>query len=172
MILLCQQFVILTLITPPVPCVPTNVVATRNCSQEFVEVTWQVSRGAKNYTASAKDRDGNRLECVSNQTSCRIERIMCSQVYNISVIAVGDTCTSMRSTVVVLPTGTNHQQVCVCISNDVMILTYSLSILCRTMRPHQSHRRSELQQQLCQVNLEQQHQRSVLQGQGGEQRRT
>ncbi|KAM9761579.1 uncharacterized protein fndc7b [Menidia menidia] len=82
------------------PCVPTNVVAKRKCGQSFVEVTWQASRGAKNYTVAALDGHGNRLECESNETSCRLEGITCGQVYNITVVAVDDTCTSMKSSAV------------------------------------------------------------------------
>jgi len=86
------------------------VVAKRNCGQRFVEVTWQASRGAKNYTAAALDGHGNRLECVSNETSCRLEGITCGQVYNISVVAIDDKCTSMRSTTEKLVIGKNWQK--------------------------------------------------------------
>uniref|UniRef100_A0A8C5EQG5 Fibronectin type-III domain-containing protein n=1 Tax=Gouania willdenowi TaxID=441366 RepID=A0A8C5EQG5_GOUWI len=86
------------------PCVPTNLITTRTCSQSFVDVMWQESRGAKNYTAAAVDVDGGRLECVSNQTNCRLEGIMCGQVYNISVAAVDGTCTSTGSPSVRLET--------------------------------------------------------------------
>ncbi|XP_039984445.1 uncharacterized protein LOC120790698 [Xiphias gladius] len=80
-----------------VPCVPTNVVAERNCGQSFVDVTWQASRGAKNYIAAAVGKNGSRLECVSNKTSCSLEGVMCGQVYNVSVVAVDDSCASTRS---------------------------------------------------------------------------
>lgn len=76
---------------------PANVVASRICGQKFVDVTWQASSGAKNYTAAAVDEKGNRLTCVSNQTSCRLAGITCDHVYYISVVAVDDFCTSMMS---------------------------------------------------------------------------
>ncbi|KAK2835181.1 hypothetical protein Q5P01_015665 [Channa striata] len=86
------------------PCVPTNVVVKRNCSQSFVELTWQASSGAKNYTATAVAADGNHLVCKSNTSSCRLEGLTCSQVYNVSVVAVDDACTSAGSHVVKEPT--------------------------------------------------------------------
>ncbi|XP_047442067.1 uncharacterized protein LOC125008801 [Mugil cephalus] len=86
------------------PCVPVNVTAKRDCHQNFVDVMWQASRGAKNYTAIAIDKDGNRQKCVSNGTSCRLEDVACSQVYNITVVAVDDACTSAKSATVKLTT--------------------------------------------------------------------
>uniref|UniRef100_A0A3Q2UY66 Uncharacterized LOC102300190 n=1 Tax=Haplochromis burtoni TaxID=8153 RepID=A0A3Q2UY66_HAPBU len=80
-----------------VPCVPTNVETRRSCSQNFVDVMWQASRGAINYTATALDADGSYLKCTSNETSCRLVDVMCGHVYNISVVAVDNTCTSMKS---------------------------------------------------------------------------
>ncbi|RVE73628.1 hypothetical protein OJAV_G00033020 [Oryzias javanicus] len=49
------------------PCLPINVKATKNCGQNLVEVTWQASAGAKNYSAAAVDGSGQRLECASNE---------------------------------------------------------------------------------------------------------
>ncbi|XP_014901851.1 uncharacterized protein fndc7b [Poecilia latipinna] len=86
------------------PCVPTNVVASRSCGQKFVDVAWQSSRGAQNYTVTAVDGQGSRLTCVSTETSCRLDGVKCSQVYNVSVVAMDDLCSSMRSTPVKLTT--------------------------------------------------------------------
>lgn len=84
--------------------------AKKNCGQSFMEVTWQASRGAKNYTAVAVGKNDSRLECVSNGTSCSLEGVMCGEVYNISVVAVSETCTSSRSLVVEGPTGKDLQK--------------------------------------------------------------
>ncbi|CAB1419900.1 unnamed protein product [Pleuronectes platessa] len=86
------------------PCVPTSVVAERNCGQTFVGVTWQASRGAKSYSVAAVYKDGNGLECLSNTTSCNLEGVMCGQVYNVSVAAVDNNCTSQGSPAVSRPT--------------------------------------------------------------------
>ncbi|PWA21255.1 hypothetical protein CCH79_00009504 [Gambusia affinis] len=80
------------------PCVPTNVLASRTCGQKFVDVAWQSSRGAQNYTVTAVDEQGSRLTCVSTETSCRLDGVKCSNIYNVSVVAMDDLCSSMRST--------------------------------------------------------------------------
>ncbi|XP_008292889.1 uncharacterized protein fndc7b [Stegastes partitus] len=87
-----------------VPCVPTNVTIKRKCGQSFVDVMWQASRGAKNYTVTAMDEDGNSMKCVSNITSCRMKGVMCGKAYNVSVIAMDDACSSMKSPAVKLLT--------------------------------------------------------------------
>ncbi|XP_027882788.1 uncharacterized protein fndc7b [Xiphophorus couchianus] len=84
------------------PCVPTNVLANRSCGQKFVDVAWQSSRGAQNYTVTAVDGQGSRLTCVSTETSCRLDGVKCSNIYNVSVVAMDDLCSSMRSTPVKL----------------------------------------------------------------------
>lgn len=91
--------------SPSAPCVPTNVVVARNCGQSFAQVTWQASRGALSYQAAAKDKDGQRLLCFSDDTSCRLEGLTCSQVYNVGVTAMDDNCTSNESSVEIIQTG-------------------------------------------------------------------
>ncbi|XP_061540147.1 fibronectin type III domain-containing protein 7-like [Phycodurus eques] len=86
------------------PCVPTNVVARTNCGQSFVEVSWQASRGGLHYEAAATHQDGHQLSCASNATSCRMEGLMCSQVYHIAVSAGNDNCFSNESAKVLVLT--------------------------------------------------------------------
>lgn len=98
------------IISPSAPCVPTDVVVRRNCGQSFAQVTWQASRGALSYQASARDKDGQRLLCSSNETSCRLEGLMCSEVYSVGVIAMGDNCNSNQSSAEILQIGKNEQE--------------------------------------------------------------
>ncbi|XP_055364580.1 uncharacterized protein LOC121202196 [Betta splendens] len=86
------------------PCVPSNVMVKRNCSQSFMELTWQASSGAKIYTAVAVGRDNVGHTCVSNTTWCRVDGLSCSQVYDVSVAAADDACTSAGSPAVKQPT--------------------------------------------------------------------
>ncbi|XP_061636365.1 fibronectin-like isoform X2 [Phyllopteryx taeniolatus] len=86
------------------PCVPTNVVARTNCGQSYVEVSWQASRGALHYDAAATPRDGHQLSCASNETSCRMEGLMCSQVCHIVVSAGNNNCFSNESAKVLVLT--------------------------------------------------------------------
>ncbi|XP_067369826.1 mucin-3B [Channa argus] len=113
------------------PCVPTNVVVTRNCGQSFVELAWQESSGARNYTATAAGKDGSHLICVSNTTSCRLDGLTCSQVYNVSVVAVDDACTSVASLVVKHPTAPcppSQLTVSVNCTTNSALLTWNSSI--------------------------------------------
>lgn len=96
---------------PPAPCLPINVTATKNCGQNIVEVSWQASPGAKNYSAAAIDGNGHRLECVSNGTSCRLNGVVCGRNYSVTVAAVDDVCTSKRSSAVQLLSGKDKQKV-------------------------------------------------------------
>lgn len=84
---------------------PTHVVVRGNCSQSFAEVSWRASSGALSYQATASDEDGQRLLCSSSQTSCRLEGLVCSQVYSIGVTASKDNCSSNESSAVTLQTG-------------------------------------------------------------------
>lgn len=97
------------LVCPSAPCVPTNVTVTRNCGQTSTQVTWRASRGAMSYQAAATCDDGRPLTCSSDGTSCRLEGLMCSQVYRVGVTAMGNNCSSNESTVVVLETGNSTQ---------------------------------------------------------------
>lgn len=93
-----------------VPCVPTNVMVERNCGQSSVTVRWDASRGAKNYTAVAVGTDRRRLECSSTETTCMLDYLMCSQVYNVSVFAMHDHCSSMKSDEFTLRTGKDRHK--------------------------------------------------------------
>lgn len=82
---------------------------TKNCSQSFVQVTWQASRGALSYQATAKDSDGQSFACSSDEPSCWLVGLACSQVYNVRVTAIDDTCSSNESSPEILQTGNNKQ---------------------------------------------------------------
>ncbi|XP_072560360.1 uncharacterized protein [Paramormyrops kingsleyae] len=80
-----------------VPCVPTNVTAVRNCQQSSVMLSWAASQGARNYTATALSNSGHRVDCISNNTTCNITGLRCSQNYSVGVMAVSDSCSSLSS---------------------------------------------------------------------------
>lgn len=70
-----------------------------------MDVMWNASRGAIYYQVAALDKDGRRLVCSSNETSCRLEGLKCSQVYNVGVCASDNNCTSNESSAVTVRTG-------------------------------------------------------------------
>ncbi|XP_034531079.1 uncharacterized protein LOC117806306 [Notolabrus celidotus] len=113
-----------------IPCVPTNVVANRVCGQSSVQVTWLESLGAFSYQAAAVDKNGQHLLCSSNGTSCRLEGLMCSQVYSVGVAAVNHNCSSNESSAQTLqtapcpPSQFNALMNC---ANDSAMLTWNSS---------------------------------------------
>ncbi|XP_066528384.1 fibronectin type III domain-containing protein 7-like [Hoplias malabaricus] len=113
-----------TLTLTEVPCVPTNVTVKSTCTNTTV-VTWQASRGALSYMAVAMYSRGPQTQCLSNSTTCNFMDLRCGQVYNISVMAVGNTCTSLRSQSVTLQTApcapTNIHSVIQCSTNAVTL---------------------------------------------------
>nr|XP_046247875.1 uncharacterized protein LOC124060678 [Scatophagus argus] len=112
------------------PCVPTDVVVRKNCSQSFAQVTWRASRGALSYRAAAEDEDGRRLLCSSNETSCRLEGLMCGQVYSVGVTAMDDNCSSAESSAKIIRTGPcppSQLNVSVNCANNSAMLTWSSS---------------------------------------------
>ncbi|KAK1803500.1 hypothetical protein P4O66_020926, partial [Electrophorus voltai] len=86
-----------------VPCVPTNVTVSPSCSNSTV-VTWQASHGARSYRVTAVSYAGYRTECSTNGTSCNLTGLHCGQVYDVSVSAMTDACSSPTSQNVTLQT--------------------------------------------------------------------
>ncbi|XP_034066039.1 uncharacterized protein LOC117542456 [Gymnodraco acuticeps] len=112
------------------PCVPTDVMVTRTCGKTSAKVKWNESRGALHYEAAAVDEAGQPLLCSSNQTSCTLEGLVCSQVYSVGVTATDDTCTSNKSSAVILrtvPCPPAQLNVSVNCANNSAMLTWSSS---------------------------------------------
>ncbi|KAF7660957.1 hypothetical protein LDENG_00272160 [Lucifuga dentata] len=100
----CLSFPSETKTIRQVPCVPVNVNVEKNCDLSSVNLSWDASRGANIYTATALGLERRRLECSSSETSCVLDNLRCSQVYNITVVAVDDYCSSLKSDVLILKT--------------------------------------------------------------------
>uniref|UniRef100_A0AAY4AUD5 Fibronectin type-III domain-containing protein n=2 Tax=Denticeps clupeoides TaxID=299321 RepID=A0AAY4AUD5_9TELE len=86
-----------------VPCVPTNISVARRCGDGSADVTWAPSAGGKNYTALAVS-NRNSVGCTSNGVLCTITNLFCGQMYNVSVVATDNNCTSQCSQTVSLKT--------------------------------------------------------------------
>ncbi|XP_048845071.1 uncharacterized protein fndc7rs1 isoform X2 [Brienomyrus brachyistius] len=113
-----------------VPCAPTNVTAVRNCQQSSVMVSWAASQGARNYTVTALSNSGHSVGSLSNNTTCNITGLRCSQIYAVGVMAVGDSCSSLSSQTVTVATApcspTNLGGSIDCLSNTALI-TWNIS---------------------------------------------
>ncbi|XP_029988577.1 fibronectin-like [Sphaeramia orbicularis] len=104
--------------------------AQRVCGQSYVEVTWEASHGAEYYKAAAEDKDGHDLHCMSNGTSCRLEGLMCSQMYTIGVSAADSYCTSrptLADPVLTAPCPPSHVDASLNCADNSATLTWSTS---------------------------------------------
>ena len=77
-----------------------------NCGNSSADVSWQASLGARRYDVSAAAAGcGAPVSCsTGGATTCRLQGLTCGRLYSVSLVAVGDAC-STRSGVVSLRTG-------------------------------------------------------------------
>ncbi|XP_051803703.1 fibronectin type III domain-containing protein 7-like [Acanthochromis polyacanthus] len=91
-----------TLRSPPrkiktVPCAPENVTAVPSCEENGATVTWAKSPVARSYHLTATGEDGHVVNCSSSVNNCSLADLHCGQMYNFSITARGDDCTSYPS---------------------------------------------------------------------------
>ncbi|KAI5096119.1 hypothetical protein C0J45_14549, partial [Silurus meridionalis] len=107
-----------------VPCAPTNVTVARTCTNRTT-VMWQASLGAQSYRVIAVSNQGKQSSCSSNTTTCSLIDLQCGQVYNVSVVAIDETCSSIQSQSATLQTGPcapfNIHSTIQCITNIVTL---------------------------------------------------
>ena len=89
----------------PVPCTPTNVSVSVQCSQDSARVNWTTSIGAIFYIAVAQDTNGNSYSCNSMGTNCLLQGLQCGQNYTAHTIGTNLKCNSSSSNVVTFTTG-------------------------------------------------------------------
>ncbi|XP_062308247.1 uncharacterized protein LOC134012721 [Osmerus eperlanus] len=80
-----------------VPCVPTNVVAVINCSDNTARVSWNASKGALFYVATAENAQGGLSTCESAELGCTLTNLTCGALYTVSVVARDSSCGSLPS---------------------------------------------------------------------------
>ncbi|XP_067845700.1 fibronectin type III domain-containing protein 7-like [Heptranchias perlo] len=90
----CQSINTSIFETETVPCPPQNVQA--DCEIVTAFVTWEPSNRTVSYTATAEGSDGHTAMCTTSETNCLIPDLHCSQIYNISVLAFGENCSSIQ----------------------------------------------------------------------------
>ncbi|XP_071983673.1 uncharacterized protein [Engystomops pustulosus] len=74
------------------PCVPQNVRSTVICRSNTTKVSWDLTPGALNYTATARGGDGKEHSCSTSGTTCDIEDLDCGQNYQVIVTSYGKLC--------------------------------------------------------------------------------
>ncbi|XP_045549628.1 collagen alpha-1(VII) chain [Salmo salar] len=88
-----------------VPCSPTNVSASVECSPNSALMNWTVSQGAVFYIAMAQHTDGTVRSCHSMGSNCLIQGLNCGKTYTASVIATDMKCNSSQGQLVTIETG-------------------------------------------------------------------
>ncbi|KTF95187.1 hypothetical protein cypCar_00023202, partial [Cyprinus carpio] len=87
-----------------VPCVPQNVVSELDCMFNFINIRWNISRGAGSYLVVAKGPEGPVTACNTTAQECRLQTLHCSSSYNVSVIAVNQQCNTSGSSILPINT--------------------------------------------------------------------
>lgn len=98
---------IMTFVCISAPCLPRNILALMDCQSGSAILSWQPGTGALQYTATAVAESGQNISCQSNNTNCELTGLACGETYNITVLAKGQTCSSVASMSGGLKTGEN-----------------------------------------------------------------
>ncbi|KAF4097010.1 hypothetical protein G5714_022979 [Onychostoma macrolepis] len=80
-----------------VPCPPTNVQSTMNCSSNSAALSWTASPNAVSYRGRASGRDGHTVTCDVRTPGCQLNGLHCGQVYVFVVTASDGSCESPDS---------------------------------------------------------------------------
>nr|XP_009297086.3 uncharacterized protein fndc7rs1 [Danio rerio] len=94
----CQTTTDTNVIFQSTPCVP-QMMATLDCTLNFVTVLWTFSRGATSYLVVASGPEGPVTACNTANQQCVLQTLLCSSSYDISVIAVNQQCNSSGSSI-------------------------------------------------------------------------
>uniref|UniRef100_A0A672T9V5 Fibronectin type-III domain-containing protein n=3 Tax=Sinocyclocheilus grahami TaxID=75366 RepID=A0A672T9V5_SINGR len=76
---------------------PRNIRALIDCQSGLAILSWQSGTGAMQYTATAVSESGHVLSCENNETNCELTGLACGESYNITVLAEGQTCSSIAT---------------------------------------------------------------------------
>ncbi|KAM9324544.1 uncharacterized protein PAF06_000603 [Gastrophryne carolinensis] len=79
------------------PCVPMDVKTSVDCTDNSVLIAWDYASGAINYTSSLNSLHGDRRNCSTEGTSCRIQELSCGDLYTTVVTAHNSMCSSGES---------------------------------------------------------------------------
>ncbi|XP_017277744.1 serine-rich adhesin for platelets-like [Kryptolebias marmoratus] len=77
------------------PCVPSDVSVHYNVSAAWV--SWSAAGGASSYSVQAVGAQVPAVTCDTNNTSCSLSGLQCSQIYNVTVTARNQACDRVTS---------------------------------------------------------------------------
>ncbi|KAJ8279126.1 hypothetical protein COCON_G00061920 [Conger conger] len=102
------------------PCQANHIEALMDCSTRTAFVSWYFSAGALSYTTTMETQSGHVVSCITNRTNCVISDLACGELYSVSVLAEGETCSMIAHM-----EGTLETEACVPLNVEV---EYSMSI--------------------------------------------
>ncbi|XP_041941446.1 uncharacterized protein LOC121704923 [Alosa sapidissima] len=79
------------------PCAPQNVQSSNDCETNTGTVSWEQSLGAVGYAVLLQGQNGHPASCVTTDTSCSMEGLVCGTVYSVGVTAIGSEYNSSMS---------------------------------------------------------------------------
>lgn len=92
--------------SPSASCVPQNLKASLNCSENIASMSWNYSHGqGQLYRVTAVSTDGHEDECITNINGCDLMGLRCGQYYTATVTAEHGDCKSKPSDSVTIKTG-------------------------------------------------------------------
>ncbi|XP_028283268.1 fibronectin type III domain-containing protein 7-like [Parambassis ranga] len=107
-----------------VPCVPSNVSVVMDCANNIAVVSWSASRGAVQYSVTARGSHSND-SCQTSGLNCSLNSLTCGSQYTVEVVAISDSCSSIPSQAVLFKSGPcpphNVSAQISCVSNDLLI---------------------------------------------------
>ncbi|XP_043081301.1 serine-rich adhesin for platelets [Puntigrus tetrazona] len=80
-----------------VPCPPTNVQSTMNCTTNSATLSWTASPNSVSYRGRASGRDGHNVTCDTKNPGCQLNGLHCGQEYVFVVTASDGNCESPDS---------------------------------------------------------------------------
>ncbi|KAG7280759.1 hypothetical protein CRUP_037689 [Coryphaenoides rupestris] len=103
-------------VLPAVPCQPSQLTVSVDCSTNDATLSWDGSASASRYSAQAVGTDGQRLGCDVTAPTCVLEGLHCGQGYVFTVSASDGSCFSPSS----LPV---EDATAPCAPTDVLVAT-------------------------------------------------
>ncbi|KAG7513796.1 fibronectin type III domain-containing protein 7 [Solea senegalensis] len=80
-----------------VPCIPTDMDVTMDCSENEAVVSWSASSGALFYQVMAQSALGDFSACDSTNEMCRLTNLTCGRTYFVQIVAEDNICSSLAS---------------------------------------------------------------------------
>ncbi|XP_029473493.1 fibronectin type III domain-containing protein 7-like [Rhinatrema bivittatum] len=79
------------------PCASLNVKTLVDCGSNAATLFWDDAPGAVNYIATVTGPARDKHTCNTTETSCSLQELQCGHSYSVTVLALGEQCSSTAS---------------------------------------------------------------------------